>query len=88
MCGHFNSTDFIEISMGVPIELVGEQLLNFRTTELTGRQTDAMQDHQVDLGASRPLVLVWTGALSRRLDESAVTVNGIGVIGQSLLYLR
>ncbi len=88
MRGHLNSANFIEIGVPVPVELVGEQLLDFGTTEFTGWQADAMQDNQVDLSASRPLVLIRTGALSRRLDESAVRVNGIGVIGQSLLYLR
>jgi len=88
MCRHFGSADFVEISMAVPVELVGKQLLDFRTTEFTGWQADAMQDNQVDLGASGPLVLIWTGALSCRLDESAARVNVIGVIGQSLLYLR
>ncbi len=85
---HFGSADFVEIGMAVPVELVGEQLLDFGTTEFTGWQADAMQDNQVDLSASRPLVLIRTGALSRRLDESAVRVNSIGVSGQSLLYLR
>ena len=88
MCRHFGTADFVEIRLAVPVELVGEQLLDFETTEFTGWQADAMQDNQVDLSARRPLVLIRTGALSRRLDESGVRVNGIGVIGQSLLYLR
>lgn len=88
MCRHFGSADFFEIGMAIPVELVGEQLLDFRTTEFTGWQTDAMQDNQVDLRASGPLVLIRTGALSRRLDESAVRINGMGANGQSLLYLR
>ncbi len=88
MRGHFGSADFVEIDMAVPVELVGEQLLDFGTVELTGWQADAVQEDQRDLGAGGPLVLIWAWAQPRQLDEPAVPVNAVCVIGQSLPCVR
>src|SRR5690606_666691 len=43
----FEPAQALKIRMGVMIEGVGEQLVDVRTAELGGRQTDAMNDKQV-----------------------------------------
>src|SRR5450830_1698582 len=47
---HFQAADLTEVGVGIPVQLVGEQSLDFVTAILTRRQADRVQHDQVDAG--------------------------------------
>jgi hypothetical protein len=54
MGGHRQASNLLEVGVGIPIELVGEQLFDLGATELARRQADGVDDDQVDQGAIWP----------------------------------
>ncbi|MCY1377369.1 hypothetical protein D9M69_649380 [compost metagenome] len=44
----FHATDLLKVGMGVPVEVVGEELFHFRAAIDTGRQADGVDHDQVD----------------------------------------
>jgi len=71
----FEASDLVEVLMTVPVQRVGKQLFDFRTTELARRQADAVQDNEISVHASRARILVGAGTLPRRFDEPGVAVD-------------
>ena len=59
---HFEAADALVVRMGIPIELVGEQLMHRLRTVFARWQTDGVNHDQIDLGLRRPSAMVgrWT----------------------------
>src|SRR3990167_4936235 len=49
----FGASNQLEVGVGVPVQLVGEQALDLVTTIVAGGQADGMNQGQVDRGAWR-----------------------------------
>lgn len=49
----FQSADGLKVGVGVPVQRVGEKLLDLRAAVLAGRQADRVHDDEVDVGAGR-----------------------------------
>lgn len=56
--GNFQASNGLVIGMGLPIELICEELLNGAVSKLPGRQADGVQHQQVDQGASGACAMV------------------------------
>ena len=56
--GDFQATNALKIRMGIPVQLVGEELLHFTAAVDTRRQADGMDNDQINvcLGWSRAKV--------------------------------
>lgn len=57
MSRDFQAAQRLEIGVGIPVELIGEQLLDLIAPIATGRQADRMQYDQIDVRA------VWSDSL-------------------------
>ena len=51
--GHLQAPDLREIGVGIPVELVGEQCLHLLAAVLARRQTDGVNDKQINAGVCR-----------------------------------
>ena len=65
---HFHIANRLEIRVGLPVQLVGEELRYASAAVLTGGQADRVNDDQVDLGMG------WTRAEVRRIEPVGMPV--------------
>jgi hypothetical protein len=74
--GYFHTANFSEIRMRIPVECVGKKRLDFRSSELAGREADAVHDDHGRGVAAWSRILVRAGALHRRLKQAGGFVDG------------
>ena len=77
MRGYRHATDFSEVRVRVPVELVFEERFDFRAAKFSGRQADAMQDHRVEQRSGWTRIAIGTEALSCRLNQTRRRIDGI-----------
>ncbi len=73
--GYFESTNLAEIGVRIPVQAVGEQGFDFRTTERARRKTDAMQHNQLRRRSIRASIAITARHLPGRTYQPALEVN-------------
>lgn len=71
---HLETANFLKVRMAIAVQPSAKQLLNRITTKLAGRQTDAVQDNELDFGTDRSRILVRASALPRRGQRTGTGV--------------
>lgn len=75
MTGNLECRDLAKIGMRIRIELIGEQVINPRTTELARRQRNIVHDDELGPAIMRPLVAVWRRHLKCAVDDSCFRID-------------
>ena len=75
MRGHFHTADLAEVRVRIPVERIREQRLDFRSTELTRWETNSVDDDHGWVGTIWSRILIRTGALHRRLQQTGGFVD-------------
>ena len=65
-----------EIGMDIGGKAIGEQLVDVRAAELARRQTDAVDDQQVDLDTCRPRIVIGRRQLASLRHQTGNRVDG------------
>jgi hypothetical protein len=81
----FKAANLRKIRMRVPVQLIGEQLLDFGAAETSGWQTDTVQNDERGIAVPGPRILVGAGTLPGGPNEPRVTVDLDHNVGQYLL---
>ena len=72
---NLHSSNFGEIGMRIPVELIQEQSLDFITAKLPGRKADSVQYDCIDARIYRALIAIWTQTQARRLNKSGLWID-------------
>lgn len=72
---NLQTTNLTKVGMGVPVEAVREQLLDFGTAKLAWWQADAVNNEQFRVSSTRSFVLVRACTLPGRLNQPAIGID-------------